>query len=154
LSKTPNSKHQARNPKQAPNSKLQNDKRKQEETTQEMQHTDPADPPSPVSADAPAGAGMAGIELALKQIIQAVSQGRDDRVGPLVDRLGAMFESLTPADRTAADGADGAATPQDLQRVRNLWKETSLALVSASQQASAELQRIAAGRSTLRAYRP
>jgi hypothetical protein len=105
-------------------------------------------------------AGIAGIELVLRQIIQAVSEGHDNRIGPLVDQLGALFESLTPAGGTAAAGADaadaanGAATPQDLQRVRALWKQTSLALASASQQASAELQRIAAGRSTLRAYRP
>jgi hypothetical protein len=36
----------------------------------------------------------------------------------------------------------------------DLWKQTSLALASASQQARAELQRIATGRSMLRAYRP
>lgn len=132
-----------------------------------MQRTNPTDPTLPEEAGLPSFdpactsvadiadiAGIAGIELVLRQIIQAVNQGRDDRAGPLVDRLGALFESLTPADRTAADGADGAATLQDLHRISNLWKQTALAIASASQQASAELQHIAVGRSTLRAYRP
>ncbi|MCX7429330.1 MAG: hypothetical protein NTW96_27365, partial [Planctomycetia bacterium] len=129
-----------------------------------MQRTNPTDPTLPEAAGLPSSdpactsvadiTCIAGIELVLRQIIQAVSEGRDDRVGPFVDRLGALFESLTPADRTAANGADGAATLQDLQRVSNLWKQTALAIASASQQASAELQHIAVGRSTLRAYRP
>jgi hypothetical protein len=102
-----------------------------------------------VSADAPASApaeaGVAGIELVLRQIIQAVSQGRDDRVGPLVDRLGAMFESLTTADE--------AEPKETVARIQALWKQATLAIASASQHARTELQRIAAGRKTLRAYR-
>jgi len=114
-----------------------------------MQHTDPADPPSPAPADAPAGApagaGMAGIELVLKQIIQAVRDGHDERVEPLIDRLGAMFESFTHADE---------AEPKEVvARIQALWKQVSLSLASASHEASTELQRIAAGRKTLRAYR-
>jgi len=111
-------------------------------------------------ANIDAAADISGIELALRQILQAVSDGQDNRIGPLVEQLGALIQSLDPAGGTAAagavgaDAAAGAATPQDLQRVMDLWKQTSLALASASQQASAELQRIAAGRSTLRAYRP
>ena len=115
-------------------------------------HTSPAEP----VASQPAGAGIAsiaeiagiaGIELVLRQIIQAVSDGQDNRIEPLVDQLGTLFESLGPADKA------GPATPQDLQRVMDLWKQTSLSLASASHETSTELQRIAAGRKTLRAYR-
>jgi len=113
--------------------------------------------PAESAAPQPAGASIAnidaaadisGIELALRQILQAVSDGQDNRIGPLVEQLGALIQSLDPAAQA------GAATPQDLQHVMDLWKQTSLALASASQQARAELQRIATGRSTLRAYRP
>ena len=115
----------------------------------------PSSDPACASIAGVAGiAGIAGIERTLRQILQAVSDGQDNRIGPLVEPLGTLIQSLGPADKAGADGADGAAAPQDLQRVSNLWKQTSLALASASQQASAELQRIAAGRSTLRAYRP
>ena len=103
-----------------------------------MDRTDP--PPAQQTA-------LAGIEEALRQILQAVRDGQDDRVGPLVDRLGAAMESFGQA------GMPGEAAPQDLNRVRDLWKQTSLALASAGQQASAELQRIAAGRKTRLAYR-
>ena len=113
-------------------------------------HTSPAE--SAASEPAVAGiagiAGVADVENTLRQILQAVSDGQDNRIGPLVEQLGTLIQSLSPADKA------GAATPQDLQRVRDLWKQTALALASASQQARAELQRIAAGRSTLRAYRP
>jgi dihydrodipicolinate synthase/N-acetylneuraminate lyase len=108
----------------------------------------------PTSASIADIAGIADIEQALRQILQAVSDGQDNRIGPLVEQLGTLIQSLNPAGGTAAAAAAGAATPQDLQRVMDLWKETSLALASASQQACADLQRIAAGRSTLRAYRP
>jgi len=116
-------------------------------------HTSPAEPvasqPTGASiADIDAAADIAHIEKTLRQILQAVSDGQDNRIEPLVDQLGTLFESLGPADKA------GPATPQDLQRVMDLWKQTSLALASASHEASTELQRIAAGRSTLRAYRP
>jgi hypothetical protein len=118
----------------------------------------PAESAAPQSAcstaQEPAGTVIAGIERTLRQILQAVSTGQDNRIGSLVEQLGTQIQSLSPADKAGADGAACAATPQDLQRVSNLWKQTSLALASASQQASAELQRISAGRSTLRAYRP
>jgi hypothetical protein len=115
-------------------------------------HTSPAEPvasqPTGASIADIAAAAIAHIEKTLRQILRAVSDGQDNRIGPLVEQLGTLFESLDPAAQA------GAATPQDLQRVRDLWKQTSLAIASASQQASAELQRIAAGRSMLRAYRP
>ncbi len=91
-------------------------------------------------------AGIAGIELVLRQIIQAVSEGHDNRIGPLVDQLGTLFESLTPADKAGSEEA--------VVRIQALWKQATLAIASASHEAGAELQRIAAGRSTLRAYRP
>ena len=104
-------------------------------------HTSPPES----AAQEPAGTGIAGIELALRQIIQAVSNGRDDRVGPLVDQLGSLFESLTPADKAEPEEA--------VVRIQALWKQATLAIASASHEASAELQRIATGRKTLRAYR-
>jgi hypothetical protein len=113
---------------------------------------DPAAAPAPApagasSADIAGIGGIADMEEALRQILQAVSDGHDDRIGPLVEQLGNLIHSVGPADKA------GAARPQDLRRVRDLWRQTTLALASASQQASAELQRIAAGRSALRAYR-
>ena len=112
--------------------------------------TSPAESAAPerAVADIAGIAGVADVENTLRQILHAVSTGQDNRIGPLVEQLGTLIESLDPADKACA------ATPQDLQRVRNLWKETSLAIASASHEASTELQRIAAGRKTLRAYRP
>jgi hypothetical protein len=115
--------------------------------------------PQPACASIADIAGIADIENALRQILQAVSDGQDNRIGPLVEQLGTLIQSLDPAGGTAAagavgaDAADGAATPQDLQRVMDLWKQTSLALASASQQASDELHRVVMGRKTIRAYR-
>jgi hypothetical protein len=106
--------------------------------------------PQPACASIADIAGIADIENALRQILQAVSDGQDNRIGPLVEQLGTLIESLDPADKACADGA---ATPQDLQRVMDLWKQTSLALASASQQASDELHRVVMGRKTIRAYR-
>ncbi len=117
-----------------------------------MHHNNPTDPTLPeatgLPSPDPAGAsspGIAGIDLVLRQIIQAVSEGRDDRVGPLVDRLGALFESLTPTDKAKPEEA--------VARIQALWKQATLAIASASHEAGAELQRIAAGRKTRRAYR-
>jgi len=104
----------------------------------------PSQPACP-AAPAPAGTVMAGIELVLRQVIQAVSEGHGDRVAPLVDQLDTLLESLTPADK--ADSEDA------VMRTQALWKQATLAIASASQQAAAELNRVATGRKTLRAYR-
>lgn len=101
--------------------------------------------PAESAAQEPAGTVIEGIELVLRQIIQAVSEGHDDRVGPLVDQLGSLFESLTPADKSEPEEA--------VVRIQSLWKQATLAIASASHEASTELQRIALGRTGLRAYR-
>lgn len=104
----------------------------------------PPTAPDPAGAGMAGIAGLAGIELVLRQVIQAVSEGRDDRVGPLVDRLGAMLKSFTPADNAECE--------QAVARIQALWKQATLAIASASHEAGAELKRIAAGRKTRRAY--
>jgi hypothetical protein len=111
-------------------------------------HTSPAE--SAASEPAVAGiagiAGVADVENTLRQILQAVSDGQDNRIGPLVEQLGTLIQSISPADE---------AEPKEVvARIQALWKQASLSLASASHEASTELQRIAAGRSTLRAYRP
>jgi hypothetical protein len=107
--------------------------------------TSPAGPPPPPPPPPPDGTGIADIERTLRQILQAVGDGQDNRVGPLVEQLGKIIQSVDPANATGHEQAIG--------QVRTLWKQTALALASARHQAGAELHRIAAGRSSLRAYR-
>lgn len=91
------------------------------------------------------GAGIADIERALQQILQAIRDGQNDGVDQLVDQVGTLVESLDPAE------AD--AQPQAVRRVRSLWNQATLALATTGQQARDELRRLAAGRTSLRAYR-
>jgi len=101
------------------------------------------------SAEKPAqsqgAAGIADIEHALRQILQAVRDGQDDSIDQFVDEVGELVKSL--------EAAEADAQPQAVRRVRSLFKQTALALATTGQQARGELRRLAAARTSLRAYR-
>ena len=87
------------------------------------------------------------IESKLRGIINAAQAGRDDKLDVLLDELDELIG--------AADSSPVAnASAQDLARVRGLWKQAALTLASAKVAAGDELRRSAAGRKTLRAYKP
>ena len=91
--------------------------------------------------------GLEGIEARLRQILDTVKVGQDDRLDPLLDELEELVASL---DFSAARGSD----PERLARIRVLWKEAALTLATAGQGARSELRRISTGRKTIAAYRP
>lgn len=93
----------------------------------------------------PAPTGIAGIERALQDIIQAIGNGRDDGIEKLMDQMGTLVESL--------DAAEAHADPQAVLRVRALFNQATLALATASQQARGELKHLSVGKRSLRAYR-
>jgi len=91
--------------------------------------------------------GITGIENKLRRLLDAVRAGRDDRLEAHLAELGDAIAALESA--AASDVA-----PEDLARIRDLWKQAALALASATQNARGELQRVTAGRKTLKAYKP
>ncbi len=94
----------------------------------------------------PGDTGLANIELALQHILQAIGDGQSDGIEKLTDQMDTLVKSL--------DAAEAHADPQAVMRIQALFKQATLAMATASQQARGELKRISAGRRSLRAYRP
>jgi hypothetical protein len=89
---------------------------------------------------------LCDIESRLRQIIEAVQTGQDDQLDELLDELDALVMSMESAGAAEAD-------PEELARIRNLWKQAALALAAAGQDAKGQLVRVVAGQKTLKAYK-
>jgi len=91
-------------------------------------------------------AGLSDIENRLREILDAVRAGRNERLDPLLDELEALV--------AAFEAAAGSAAREDIERIRALWEEAALTLATAGQAARGELRHVATGRKTLKAYNP